>query len=135
MFEKKLEERRGLSASTFQVETVWGQVELRCKKMHNHVQAMDTNVEKGYNSDVSVGGLSYHIQTEDWGRSNPFFVSRVFCNGAVVKSVKTSYASVLPQGPSADRQDILFALRCQHEQILDLLISGQLVSELSKLKG
>lgn len=88
---------------------------------------MDTNVEKGYNSDVLIGGLSYHIQTEDWGYSNPFFVSRVFCNGAVVKSVKTSYASVLPEGPSSDRQAIRYALRFQHEQILDLLISGQLL--------
>ncbi len=96
---------------------------------------MNTNVEKGYNSDVSIGGLTYHIQTEDWGRANPFFVSRVFCRGAVVKSVKTPYSTVLPQGLKADSHSIRFALRSQHEQILDLLISGQLHSELSKLKG
>jgi hypothetical protein len=87
---------------------------------------MDGPVEKGFNSDVVVNGLSYHIQTEDWGRANPFLVSRVFCNGAVVTSVKTSYAKVLPRGPMSDAQSIRFALRCQHEQILDLLMSGQL---------
>lgn len=88
---------------------------------------MDTAVEKGFNSDVVVAGLSYHVQTEDWGRQNPFLVSRVFCNGAVVKSVKTPYEKILPRGPLAERSAIQFALRCQHEQILDLLVSGQLV--------
>lgn len=88
---------------------------------------MHSSVEKGFNSDIVVGGSTYHIQTEDWGRENPFLVSRVFCNGAVVKSVKTAYVKVLPQGPSADPKAIRFALRCQHEQILDLLVSGQLL--------
>lgn len=90
---------------------------------------MDTNVEKGYNSDIVVNGVTYHIQTEDWGRSNPYFVSRVFSNGAVVKSVKTAYSTVLPKGPTFDTQAVRFALRCQHEQILDLLVSGQLIQE------
>ena len=88
---------------------------------------MQAAVEKGFNSDVVVSGVTYHIQTEDWGRENPFLVSRVFSNGAVVKSVKTAYSKILPQGPNADAKSIRFALRCQHEQILDLLVSGQLV--------
>lgn len=94
---------------------------------------MDTNVEKGYNSDISVNGLMYHIQTEDWGRSNPYFVSRVFCNGAVVKSIKTPYDKVLPQWPVFDRQSVRMALRYQHEQILDLLLSGQMGSSQFKI--
>ncbi|MGE0762853.1 MAG: hypothetical protein AB7N80_06215 [Bdellovibrionales bacterium] len=96
---------------------------------------MNNAVEKGYNSDVSIDGVSYHIQTEDWGHANPYFVSRVFCNGAVVKSVKTAYANVLPKGPTFESQAIRFALRCQHEQILDLLVSGQLLPELTKIRG
>lgn len=87
---------------------------------------MDLSVEKGFNSDIVVAGKTYHIQTEDWGRANPFFVSRVFCNGAVVKSVKTPYEKVLPKGLVAERKTIQMALRMQHEQILDLLVSGQL---------
>jgi hypothetical protein len=94
--------------------------------------SMQASVEKGYNSDLVVSGKSYHIQTEDWGRDNPFFVSRVFCNGAVVCSVKTPYSKVLPKGPNADGQSIRYALRFQHEQILDLLVSGQLQAELTK---
>lgn len=88
---------------------------------------MDASVEKGFNSDILVEGRAYHIQTEDWGRDNPFLVSRVFHNGAVVKSVKTAYVKVLPKGPTSDPKAIRFALRCQHEQILDLLVSGQLL--------
>lgn len=85
------------------------------------------NVEKGFNSDISFQGISYHIQTEDWGTGNPFLVSRVFRNGAVLKSIKTSYSEVLPNGESSTSQAIRLAMRVQHESILDLLANGQLV--------
>lgn len=82
-------------------------------------------MEIGFNTDLEVNGSRYHIQTEDWGRTNPFFVTRIFQNGAVVKSVKTSYWQVLSQGPISDVQAIRLALRDQHKTILDRLLSGQ----------
>jgi hypothetical protein len=84
-------------------------------------------MEKGFNSDVSWSGGRYHVQTEDWGHDNPYLVSRVFRDGAVVKSVKTSYEEVLPRGPSAEAKAIRLAMKIQHQQILDLLLSGQLL--------
>lgn len=84
-------------------------------------------MEKGFNSDVSFLGTQYHVQTEDWGNQNPFLVSRVFCNGAVVKSIKTSYEEVLPNGPAMEAKAIRLAMKIQHQQILDLLLSGQLI--------
>ncbi len=81
----------------------------------------------GFNSDISIEGIDYHVQTEDWGKSNPFLVSRVFRHGAVLKSIKTSYQDVLPKGPDSDAIAIRFAMRIQHDQILDLLVSGQLL--------
>lgn len=84
-------------------------------------------MEKGFNSDVSFLGTQYHVQTEDWGNQNPFLVSRVFRNGAVVKSIKTSYEEVLPRGPIAEAKAIRLAMKIQHQQILDLLLSGQLI--------
>ncbi len=84
-------------------------------------------MEKGFNSDIVLAGVNYHIQTEDWGRANPYLVSRVFRDGAVVKSIKTSYQEVLPGGPKSEPQVIRLAMRVQHEQILDLLASGQLL--------
>jgi len=84
-------------------------------------------VEKGFNSDVSFKGSEYHVQTEDWGIENPYLVSRVFRHGAVVKSIKTGYADVLPKGPRSEAKAIRLAMKIQHQQILDLLLSGQLL--------
>lgn len=83
-------------------------------------------MEKGFNSDIEVEQRIYHVQTEDWGRENPFLVSRVFSQGAVVRSIKTSYAEILPGGARASSQDIRLAMKIQHNKILDLLLSGQL---------
>jgi hypothetical protein len=83
-------------------------------------------VEKGFNSDVNWAGTAYHVQTEDWGRGNPFVVSQVFRNGAVVKSIKTGYAEILPKGPASDSKSIQLAMKVQHQEILDLLLSGKL---------
>lgn len=84
-------------------------------------------VEKGFNSDISISGSTFHVQTEDWGVLNPYLVSRVFHNGAVVKSIKTLYSDVLPKGPDSDSQSIRLAMQFQHQKILDLLVSGQLL--------
>jgi hypothetical protein len=84
-------------------------------------------VQKGFNSDVIYRGLTFHVQTEDWGKNNPFLVSRVYQSGAVIKSVKTSYSEVLHRNQFRDAEAIRMAMREQHQQILDLLISGQLL--------
>ncbi|MCB0348844.1 MAG: hypothetical protein KDD37_08405 [Bdellovibrionales bacterium] len=82
-------------------------------------------MEKGFNSDVTSDGVTYHIQTEDWGRENPYLVSRVFRNGAVIKTIKTAYEEALKSGPSSHSESIRLAMREQHHQILDLINSGQ----------
>lgn len=84
-------------------------------------------MNKGFNSDLSVRGKKFHVQTEDWGQQNPFLVSRVFCNGAVVKTIKTSYKDALRGGPVSDFEAISHALRRQHHQIMDDLLAGTLV--------
>ncbi len=83
-------------------------------------------MQKGYNSDIQVRGKTYHVQTEDWGQQNPFLVTRVFSNGAVLKTIKTTYADVLRGGPIDDQNALRLALRQQHSRILDQLVSGQL---------
>jgi hypothetical protein len=84
-------------------------------------------VLKGFNSDISFKGRTYHVQTEDWGLQNPFFVSQVFCQGAVVKTIKIPYTKVLPTQKSHPRKTIQVALEAQHHSVLDLLVSGQLI--------
>src|SRR3954464_8076979 len=76
-------------------------------------------VEKGFNSDIAVKGIHYHVQTEDWGTHNPYIVSRIFRSGAVVKTVKTPYGLVLANRSFAGPQPILLAMKEQHSQILD----------------
>ncbi len=90
-------------------------------------QSHINNVEKGFNSDISWRGAQYHVQTEDWGLNNPYLVSRVFHNGAVLKSVKTAYHEVLPENARTESKAIRLAMKIQHQQILDLLLSGQLL--------
>lgn len=80
-------------------------------------------MQKGFNSDISVRGHKYHVQTEDWGVQNPFIVSRIFCNGAVVKTIKTPYETVLSLGSMQSREAIKLALHRQHSTIIDALMS------------
>ena len=81
-------------------------------------------MQKGFNSDISVRGQSYHVQTEDWGVQNPFLVSRIFCNGAVMKTIKTPYEAVLLLGSTQSREAIKLALHRQHSTIIDALMAG-----------
>jgi hypothetical protein len=93
-------------------------------------------MEKGYNSDIRIFGDLYHIQTEDWGPDSLLMVTRIFKNGAVVKSYKVSYGDFINTSPLAQRrQKLRDALRNQHRKILDLLQSGQILYEKAKLNG
>lgn len=84
-------------------------------------------MEKGLNSTVRHCGFSYHIQTEDWGLKNPYFVSQIFQKGILKKSFKTAYQEVLPHGVHSERRVIRLAIELQHQKILDLLLSGELL--------
>ena len=85
-------------------------------------------MQKGFNSDIQYRGLSFHVQTEDWGQQNPFIVSRIFQNGAVVLTQKKSYAEIFGSLSAERKSDLLIkqALRQQHLDIVDRLISGGL---------
>jgi len=84
-------------------------------------------MQKGMNSDVIYKGETYHLQTEDWGTTKAAIVTRVFRGGAVVKSVQTAYTEVLSPSQRRDPKAIRLAVHEQHQQILDLLLSGQLI--------
>lgn len=83
-------------------------------------------MEKGFNSDIIVHGRNYHVQTEDWGMENPFVVSRIYLNGAVVNSVKSHYTEIINLRIGWSQDSIRLAMREQHQKILDQLVSGQL---------
>lgn len=84
-------------------------------------------MQKGFNSDINVRGQKFHVQTEDWGVQNPFLVSRIFCNGAVLQTIKTPYDSVLRMGSAQTEEAIKLALHRQHSTIIDALMTGGVV--------
>ena len=77
------------------------------------------------NSEIRIGQKEYHIQTEDWGWDNPYIVTKVFSQGAVLKSFKIPYQNLL-SSPFPTENSIRSAIEHQHREILDRLISGQL---------
>lgn len=83
-------------------------------------------MELSLNSDINMGRDAYHIQTEDWGIASPYIVSRIYKNGAVLKSVKTPYTDLI-QAPIWDKTAVEDAVKVQHHKILDLLLSGQAI--------
>ena len=84
-------------------------------------------MQKGYNSDLLVRGQRFHVQTEDWGQQNPFVVSQIFQNGAVVKTIKTSYEEALNQGPTQNVDAIKMAMQRQHTTVIDTLMAGKAI--------
>ncbi len=93
----------------------------------NFVRNLYIYMVKGFNTDINYNGMRYHIQTEDWGEENPYLVSRVFQNGAVLKSLKIHHNEVLPVDLIDKQKTISFIMKVQHDKILDLLTSGQLI--------
>ena len=81
---------------------------------------------KGFNSDIVVKGKNYHVQSEDWGRDKASLVSRVFQNGAVIKTIKISYSEALNSGPVNDTEALKQALRRKHTRVLDDLTAGRI---------
>jgi hypothetical protein len=82
---------------------------------------MASEVEKGFNSDIQILGHKLHVQTEDWGPEMSMIVTKVFKNGAVVRSQKTRYDQFLNRWTFDQSIAIQKAMREQHQQILDLL--------------
>ena len=83
-------------------------------------------MQKGFNTDLTVKGQNYHVQTEDWGAQNPFLVSRIFLNGAVIKTIKTPREEAIKSGPAKSAEAVHLALKKQHHQVIDQLHSGKL---------
>lgn len=81
-------------------------------------------MELSLNSDINLGADSFHIQTEDWGISSPYIVSRIYKNGAVLKSIKTPYSEII-SAPIWDKGAVETAVQTQHHKIVEQLLSGR----------
>ncbi len=82
------------------------------------------DMELSLNSDINLGNDSFHIQTEDWGVASPYIVSRIYKNGAVLKSIKTPYSEIV-DAPIWDKNAVELAVKSQHDQLVEQLLTGR----------
>lgn len=78
----------------------------------------------GFNNNFKHKGHVYHIQTEDSGIKHPHIITHLFADGGrIVKSVKTSYASVLQEPNMAEV--VRNMMKEQHKAMIIALRDGQ----------
>ncbi|HXE74362.1 MAG TPA: hypothetical protein VNN18_01830 [Candidatus Xenobia bacterium] len=79
----------------------------------------------GFNTDVKVGGLVFHVQTEDRGAANPVLDTTIYHKGRVLAKRATSYKEFLAS-PDFNESELRAMLERQHQQLLDEVRSGQI---------
>ena len=71
----------------------------------------------GFNTEITVDGETYHIQTEDKGIGNPVVETLIYKGGGeIIASRRTSYSYIL--GANYDPSQIMDMMRNQHKEIL-----------------
>jgi hypothetical protein len=79
----------------------------------------------GFNSNVRVGDVLYHVQTEDRGPSHPFLDTVVYQAGRVVYKRSTSYEQFAHgTGAGALAEKLHERLAQQHREVIDELEAG-----------
>jgi hypothetical protein len=80
----------------------------------------------GHNTNVTVDGTVFHVQTEDRGITTAVLDTTVHCRGRVLHRRTTKYLDLLPL--DADREQALkIRLDDQHHTVLEELRNGVLV--------
>jgi hypothetical protein len=77
----------------------------------------------GYNTDIEHAGNTYHVQTEDKGRSNPFVETLVYTSGEILYSRRTPYHDLVEQ--DVDPGTVATVMERQHRAIVEAIGSGQ----------
>ena len=78
----------------------------------------------GYNTDIEHKGTTYHVQTEDKGRSNPYVESLVYTAGEILYSRRTPYHDLVEQ--DVDAKTIASLMERQHRTIAEAIRRGKL---------
>jgi len=91
----------------------------------------------GFNTDVKVGSLVFHVQTEDRGANNPVLDTTIYHKGRVLAKRGTSYRDFM-SSPDFSESELKSMLEQQHKKLLEEVRSGTLpeMAELAEqLKG
>jgi hypothetical protein len=78
----------------------------------------------GYNTDIEHGGTTYHVQTEDKGRANPFVESLVYARGEILYSRRTPYHDLVEQ--DVEPKAIATMMERQHRTLVEAIRRGRL---------
>lgn len=79
----------------------------------------------GHNTNVTVAGTTFHVQTEDRGSANALIDTIVYCRGRVLHRRTNNYFDLLPLDPDRE-QRLKRRVTDQHQGILDEIRSGSL---------
>jgi hypothetical protein len=79
----------------------------------------------GHNSNVTVDGATYHVQTEERGTAQALIDTTVYLRGHVLHRRTNSFKDLLPL--NADREQALkLRVDTQHRSVVDEIRSGKL---------
>lgn len=79
----------------------------------------------GHNSNVTVAGDTYHVQTEERGAAQALIDTTVYLHGRVLHRRTNSFLDLLPL--NADREQALkLRVDTQHRSVVDEIRSGKL---------
>jgi len=82
-------------------------------------------MQLGHNSNVTVAGDTYHVQTEERGAAQALIDTTVYLRGRVLHRRTNSFTDLLPL--NADREQALkLRVDTQHRSVVDELRSGKL---------
>jgi len=94
-------------------------------RLAGSVKSADSHMLFGHNSNVKIGEMLYHVQTEDRGTSHAVIDTMVYHSGRVLHRRANSYADLLPLDASRE-EDLKRRVSAQHQAVLEELRSGTL---------
>jgi hypothetical protein len=87
----------------------------------------------GFNTNVRHGGVLFHVQTEDSGRSHPHVITHLYHGGTILASEKSGYAEHVDASDCAVRVREL--MDQQHQAMLKRLGTGELDEQIEQRLG
>ena len=78
----------------------------------------------GFNTDIEVQGVTYHIQTEDKGVDTPLILSLVYDRGTILASKRSPYDDLLAD--AFDEKALAERLQKQHKLICAAVRAGRI---------
>jgi hypothetical protein len=77
----------------------------------------------GFNTNISHGGKTYHVQTEDSGKDRPHIITHVFLEGNIIATRKESYEQYLGR-PDVDAL-IRDMMKKQQKEMAEMVSTGK----------